>query len=94
MLRIVLHTVPRVGRSHEHFSDGFELHLLHRGDSRLSILTQNAAMHGVDKALHGLRRGVGQPCSLEFLTRSAMIRAYKTRRCAIPHTERDNVQRG
>ena len=28
MLRIVPHTVPRVGRSYEHFSDGFELHLL------------------------------------------------------------------
>ena len=28
MLRIVPHTVPRVGRSHEHFSDGFELQLL------------------------------------------------------------------
>jgi hypothetical protein len=28
MLRIVLHTVPRVGRSYEHFPDGFELHLL------------------------------------------------------------------
>jgi len=27
MLRIVPHTVPRVGRSYEHFSDGFELHL-------------------------------------------------------------------
>ena len=29
MLRIVPHTVPRVGRSYEHFPDGFELHLLH-----------------------------------------------------------------
>jgi len=28
MLRIVPHTVPRVGRSFEHFPDGFELHLL------------------------------------------------------------------
>ena len=28
MLRIVLYTVPRVGRSYEHFPDGFELHLL------------------------------------------------------------------
>ena len=24
------HTEPRVGRSYEHFPDGFELHLLHR----------------------------------------------------------------
>ena len=32
MLRIVLHTVPRVGRSHEHFPDGFELCLLRVGD--------------------------------------------------------------
>ena len=30
MLRIVPHTVPRVGRSYEHFPDGFELHLLRR----------------------------------------------------------------
>ena len=29
MLRIVLHTVPRVGRSYEHFPNGFELHLQH-----------------------------------------------------------------
>jgi len=29
MLRIVPPTVPRVGRSDEHFPDGFELHLLH-----------------------------------------------------------------
>ena len=28
MLRIVPLTVPRVGRSYEHFPDGFELHLL------------------------------------------------------------------
>ena len=28
MLRIVPHTVPRVGRSYEHFQDGLELHLL------------------------------------------------------------------
>ena len=28
MLHIVPHTVPRVGRSYEHFPDGFELHLL------------------------------------------------------------------
>ena len=28
MLRIVPHSVPRVGRSYEHFPDGFELHLL------------------------------------------------------------------
>ena len=29
MLRIVPPTVPLVGRSDEHFPDGFELHLLH-----------------------------------------------------------------
>ena len=28
MLRIVPHTIPRVGRSCEHFLDGFEIHLL------------------------------------------------------------------
>ena len=32
MLRIVPHTVPRVGRSDEHFLDGFELHLLPNAD--------------------------------------------------------------
>ena len=31
MLRIVPHTAPRVGRSHDHFLDGFELHLLTPG---------------------------------------------------------------
>ena len=31
MLRIVPHTVPRVGRSYEHLPDGFELHLLTAG---------------------------------------------------------------
>ena len=34
MLRIVPHTVPRVGRSYEHFPDGFELHLLLTGGRR------------------------------------------------------------
>jgi hypothetical protein len=34
MLRIVPYTVARVGRSYEHFLDGFELHLL----QALSIL--------------------------------------------------------
>ena len=29
-LRIVLVTVPCVSRSHGHFSNGFDLHLLHR----------------------------------------------------------------
>ena len=33
MLRIVPHTVPRVGRSYEHFPDGFELHLLTQADN-------------------------------------------------------------
>ena len=28
MLRILPHTVPRVGRSYEHFPDGFDRHLL------------------------------------------------------------------
>ena len=35
MLRIVPHTVPRVGRSYEHFPDGFELHLLPTGADEL-----------------------------------------------------------
>ena len=40
MLRIVPHTVPRVVRSHEHFPDGFELHLL----ASLIILTRTTAV--------------------------------------------------
>ena len=32
MLRNMPHTVPRVGRSYEHFPNGFELHLLHKRD--------------------------------------------------------------
>ena len=36
MLRIVPHTVPRVGRSNEHFPDGFELHLLLPGVDSIS----------------------------------------------------------
>ena len=35
MLGIVLHTVPCVGCSYEHFSDGFELNLLPPGDIRI-----------------------------------------------------------
>jgi len=35
MLRIVPHTVPRVGRSYEHFPDGFELHLLQASNTPL-----------------------------------------------------------
>ena len=31
MLRVVPRTVSRVGRSYEHFPDGFELHLLLAG---------------------------------------------------------------
>ena len=45
MLRIVPHTVPRVGRSYEHFPDGFELHLgytlnnrSNRGEESTSLL--------------------------------------------------------
>ena len=36
MLRIVPDTVPRVGRSYEHFPDGFELHFLGPGFLRLT----------------------------------------------------------
>ena len=35
MLRIVPPTVPRVGRSDEHFPDGFELHLLQAESYRM-----------------------------------------------------------
>jgi len=37
MLRIVPHTVPRVGRSYEHFPDGFELHLLQLHHSAFGV---------------------------------------------------------
>ena len=40
MLRTVLHTVPRVGRSYEHFPDGFEPHLLPLDDQE--NLSENA----------------------------------------------------
>ena len=39
MLRIVPHTVPRVGRSYEQFSDGFELHLLQPGTQEIDRIT-------------------------------------------------------
>ena len=39
MLRIVPHTVPRVGRSYEHFPDGFELHLLPANTNEAELST-------------------------------------------------------
>jgi hypothetical protein len=59
MLRIVPHTVPRVGRSYEHFPDGFELHLLplcSRGTHR-GALERGVALV-VWRAIH-LGQGVG-----------------------------------
>ena len=45
MLRIVPHTVPRVGRSYENFPDGFELHLLPRClDLRTTTSQKRAAV--------------------------------------------------
>ena len=46
MLRIVPRTVPRVGRSYEHFPDGFELHLLPmlRGCEALRPAQDNASL--------------------------------------------------
>ena len=43
MLRIVPHTVPRVGRSYEHFPDGFELHLL-PGTAKAKAMMAKAKM--------------------------------------------------
>ena len=37
MLRIVPHTVPRVGRAYERFPDGFELHLLPNPQPRRQV---------------------------------------------------------
>ena len=49
MLRIVPHTVPGVGRSYEHFPDGFELYLLNFSRflalSAPPVLTLPAAPH-------------------------------------------------
>jgi hypothetical protein len=42
MLRIVTHTVPRVGRSNEHFPDGFELHQNVHISSPLAWLVQGS----------------------------------------------------
>ena len=36
-LHIVIDTVPRVSRSCEHFSNGFDLHLLQRGDEAAKL---------------------------------------------------------
>ena len=47
MLRIVPHTVPRVGRSYEHFPDGFELHLLRKAKKRKAA--QSKATLSFDK---------------------------------------------
>jgi len=44
MLRIVPHTVPRVGRSYEHFPDGFEQHLLHAAGQVQDAARQNPAL--------------------------------------------------
>ena len=44
MLRIVPHTLPRVGRSYEHFPDGFELHLLLTSAAVLALLTSAAVL--------------------------------------------------
>ena len=53
MLRIVPHTVPRVGRSYERFPDGFELHLLLHD---LYILLQVMALD-MDNVKARFRRG-------------------------------------
>ena len=55
MLRIVPHTVPRVGRSYEHFPDGFELHLLLPGLQAVSI-DSGEVTRGEKKALRGTDR--------------------------------------
>ena len=56
MLRIVPHTVPRIGRSYEHFPDGFELHLLPREDEPAP---SDMATRMVQVPLkHGIRRPV------------------------------------
>ena len=57
MLRIVPHTVLRVDRSYEHFSDGFELHLLQKDGEvewgKASAEPQQPAADGASQG-HGL----------------------------------------
>ena len=50
MLRIVPHTVPHVGRSYEHFPDGFELHLLRAGGLGELGPRPDAEQHQADHA--------------------------------------------
>jgi len=64
MLRIVPHTVPRVGRSYEHFPDGFKLHLL-----RMSLLHE--PLHWRAK-----RDPKTEMLSLQFFLRKGVSLAY------------------
>ena len=57
MLRIVPHTVTRVGRSYEHFPDGFELYLLRPGASKLNSSAERVG-GGVRIHPENVRHGV------------------------------------
>ena len=64
MLRVVSHTVPRVGRSYEHFPDGFELHLL-PGDGKDGCATR-AGTKEMTSATPELTRGNRKGQNHEF----------------------------
>ena len=59
MLRIVPHTVPRVGRSYEHFPDGFQLHLL-PGPDDLECASASGRPHPGASGGWGTRDGEGK----------------------------------
>jgi hypothetical protein len=54
MLRIVPPTVPRVGRSDEHFPDGFELHLLPGGGMRVAMQCDHVGCQCISLSLRGV----------------------------------------
>ena len=66
MLRIVPHTVPRVGRSYECFPDGFELHLL--------LLIEALANQGCWAVAH-IAGGAGPPGVIDVRAAIAAIDA-------------------
>jgi len=77
MLRIVPPTVPRVGRSDEHFPDGFELHLL----PALPKLTKLCRRRSL---LQALRFNVLHPLTVAVLRVTSMRRCVLTRHVLHP----------
>ena len=70
MLRIVPHRVPRVGRSYEHFPDGFELHPLQSGGEGK---VEGGRLLGEGWGLSGKGGGVGGDHELERALRMVLL---------------------